>query len=58
MLTPDEIRALRFALDETQEQFGTRFTRTARTVKKWEAGETKPSGAVMVKMEKLKDDWA
>lgn len=39
----DEVRALREALDLTQEQFATIFGTTYATVNQWENGSRKPS---------------
>ena len=52
-MTPDEIRALRKSLNESQTVFGERFGVSQQTVLLWEKGRRNPSAAVIKIMEKI-----
>lgn len=51
--TPGYIRTLREALHLTQDQLARQVGRATVSVKKWEAGDARPSGDALVKLKKL-----
>jgi transcriptional regulator with XRE-family HTH domain len=55
IMTPDDIRRLRFEMRMTLAEFGEKFGVTESAVSRWEAGITHPRYNAVVKMNQL---WA
>lgn len=52
-MTPEQIKRLRRALNESTEAFGSRFGRSGRAVENWEQGRRAPDVLVQREMMRL-----
>lgn len=53
--SPEEIKRIRQALNESQEAFARRFTVSFTTVNRWETGKTKPQPVHIEQLRRLRD---